>query len=333
MLRWKRILARLRGDFELGILTLFGSAAVLGIFPFAVYRFARGDLWIGLADLAIVLGILAAVSLAWWRGDTRRAGIFMVISNTLGSMAITYAFGHHGLAWVYVVLVTNFFLADRRVALLANVALLAVVWLRPASFISALEHVTFGVTSAMVCLFTYLFAYRTATQRALLERLASQDPLTGAGNRRLLEQELERAVAIRRRHGRPFGLAVLDLDHFKQINDSYGHEAGDRVLADFVALVQLRTRRSDRVFRLGGEEFVLLMSDTDREAMRRALENTLEVVRHELRSPGGPVRVSIGAAELGAEESWPEWLARADAAMYRAKRAGRDRLELDPPDD
>ncbi len=148
-------------------------------------------------------------------------------------------------------------------------------------------------------------AWRTSSQQARLQILASRDPLTNTGNRRLLEVELDEASAERARQ--ECTLAMLDLDHFKQVNDRHGHEAGDRVLVDFSALV-LQTMRTHLV------------------AAQALLAKLQSAVRAQLRCPGGPVSVSIGIAEARAGEDWSRWLARADAALYAAKRDGRDRI-------
>lgn len=326
------MLERLKRDFQLAVLTLFGASAVLGILPFAIYRFVTGEILIGLADLVIVIGISTAVLHAWITGDTRKGGLFMVICNTLGSMLITVLFGHHGLFWVFVVVVTNFFLTARNLALIANVALLLVVWSNPDSYISLHDRVSFVITSTLVTVYTYIFAWVTANQRERLESLASQDPLTGCANRRAMELELERSIAIHRRDRTAYSLAVFDLDHFKSINDRYGHEAGDQVLVDFVELLRGRTRKSDQLFRMGGEEFVLLLRDTDRAQMEVVLHKLHRAVQESLGGIGGPVTVSIGGTQLRSGDGWADWLSRADAAMYRAKNEGRDRVVIEGAD-
>jgi diguanylate cyclase (GGDEF)-like protein len=159
--------------------------------------------------------------------------------------------------------------------------------------------------------------------------LASLDPLTGLRNRRAMEQDLAEAVQRFVREGQRFGLAMLDLDHFKRINDLLGHEAGDNVLVDFAKLLALHTRKADRCYRYGGEEFVLLMPIPDAHALADIDPSLRLRVERELRAGNDAVTVSIGAAALRAGEDWPDWLARADAALYRAKNDGRNRTVLD----
>jgi diguanylate cyclase (GGDEF)-like protein len=318
------IWARLRQDFDLAILVLFGACAVLAVTPFACFRLFSGQYLLGLVDLAIVAAICAAIGHAWRSGNTRRAGLFMAVVINIGCLVVTLMFGRHGLMWVYPVIVISFFLASRTVAVVLSLLLLGACAWDARDYVSTLELVSFVVTTVLVVLYTCLFAWRTSTQQARLQILASRDPLTNTGNRRLLEVELDEASAERAR--RECTLAMLDLDHFKQVNDRHGHEAGDRVLVDFAALVLQTMRRQDRLYRFGGEEFVLLMPGTHIVAAQVLLAKLQSAVRAQLRCPGGPVTVSIGIAEARAGEDWSRWLARADAALYSAKHGGRDRI-------
>jgi diguanylate cyclase (GGDEF)-like protein len=167
---------------------------------------------------------------------------------------------------------------------------------------------------------------------ALREKLRNQalrDELTGLHNRRFLEETLPRLVAHAERRGAPLAVMMLDLDHFKQVNDRYGHAAGDAVLRDVGRLLLARLRRMDLACRYGGEELLVLMPDcTATEALQRARDLCAQIRgMREAGSAGLPqVTVSIGVA------AWPEHgeqigkvIEAADAALYAAKRAGRDR--------
>jgi diguanylate cyclase (GGDEF)-like protein len=160
-----------------------------------------------------------------------------------------------------------------------------------------------------------------------LVRQAIRDPLTGCFSRRSGEELLELQFALARRSGAPFSVAFIDLDRFKQVNDGYGHEAGDALLRQTVDALSGQLRRSDILVRWGGEEFILIMPHTDGRQARVALER-LRAAGLGLRPDGSPQTASIGVAERreeGAEE-WQALAASADARMYRAKQAGRDRI-------
>jgi two-component system, cell cycle response regulator len=172
----------------------------------------------------------------------------------------------------------------------------------------------------------------TARQDALLKtnrRLAAQaltDELTGLANRRHGMHQLEREIALAVRKGHDLGLVRVDVDHFKNINDAHGHQAGDRVLAEVAARLAHAVRGGDELARWGGDEFVAILPDTDRAGVLRAAERLRAGVAD------GPVQVDDAALEVTVSVGWAHWvgdtsgdlLVRADRALYAAKDAGRD---------
>ncbi len=328
------MIKRLRHDFQLSIITLMGVIGVLGISPYAVYRLSQGNLVVGIADCVIVLSTIAAVAYAWYKDDTERAGLCLCGIFSLCATLIAINLGVNGLFWIYPLILFNFFMVTPGKAISASLLVLACLvgysYLVPGSvFDSRYQMLSFVVTNFVAGLLTFIFARRTRTQRDRLQQLATQDPLTGAGNRRAMNDELRIAVSTRYRHGRSFAVLVMDLDHFKQINDRFGHQAGDQVLIDFAELVRGSSRQGDRLFRFGGEEFLLLLPDTDSQGLLAAANHLLTRVRESLQGPGGAVSVSIGGALLNANESWSHWLQRADNSLYQAKREGRDCCIID----
>ncbi len=166
-----------------------------------------------------------------------------------------------------------------------------------------------------------------ALQAALREQ-ATQDALTGLANRRHLNDTLPGLLALALRERAPLAVAVVDLDHFKQINDTHGHPVGDRVLAAFGRLLREQLRASDQAFRYGGEEFCLLMPHTTAAAARGKLEQLLRAWRAEVHEHDGGVLQGLGfsagvADTLGVPPSPQQLLTAADHALLAAKRAGR----------
>ncbi len=160
-------------------------------------------------------------------------------------------------------------------------------------------------------------------------RLAAQalsDELTGLANRRHGAHELERAVSLATRHGHLLALARGDVDHFKAINDTHGHQAGDRVLAEVARRLAGAVRGGDELARWGGDEFVVILPDTDREGALRAAERLRAAVA------AAPVVVNGGAVAVTISVGWAHWsgdtpddlLARADRSLYQAKGTGRN---------
>jgi diguanylate cyclase (GGDEF)-like protein/PAS domain S-box-containing protein len=161
-----------------------------------------------------------------------------------------------------------------------------------------------------------------------LEELAARDPLTGLLNRRSFGERLQQEVSRGRRHDAALSALILDVDHFKRINDSQGHQAGDDVLRQLASIIVQAVRDSDVVARHGGEEFVVLAPETPRAgalAVAERIRRVTALARD--RCWQGSVTLSIGIAELKRPPDTAEsLLARADGAMYQAKRGGRDRI-------
>jgi diguanylate cyclase (GGDEF)-like protein/PAS domain S-box-containing protein len=160
--------------------------------------------------------------------------------------------------------------------------------------------------------------------------LANTDVLTGALSRRNFLDLAETELARAKRYQLPLMLLMLDLDHFKLVNDQHGHAAGDVVLQDFVLAVSGVLRESDLVGRLGGEEFAVLLPNTTADGGNTLAQRIIESVRARAVAVGDAsihYSVSIGASQLTSESTVAELLSLADAALYRAKEGGRDRLE------
>ena len=323
---------RLRTEFQLSVIVLFAAAATIGILPLAIWRFLSGHADVAAVDAGIVAVTCSVAFYAWQTGDTRRAGWFLVLVSSGVAVAMTHILGQPGLYGMFSVLLTSFLLVDRRKAAAIAAAALFVVAVDGRAITSLTELVSFLVNGTLVSLFSYIFAARTESQRHQLESLATHDALTGLHNRRAMESELRIAIETFRRNHVGVGLVMLDLDHFKRINDTFGHDAGDKVLIAFAAILSHATRKVDRVFRYGGEEFVMLFPGVNVTGLRTVTQNLRTRIAAELEGPDGRVTTSLGAALLRPNEEEQEWLARADAALYQAKAAGRDRAIVDERD-
>jgi diguanylate cyclase (GGDEF)-like protein/PAS domain S-box-containing protein len=178
---------------------------------------------------------------------------------------------------------------------------------------------------------------RDVTQRRLLEEellnLSVTDPLTGVYNRRHFQRVLHREMSRSDRYARPFSLIMLDIDHFKEVNDRFGHEAGDRVLNELTAMIRGRIRTSDLLARWGGEEFLILLTDTTLRQAVSLAEDILRQLKAGTFSGVGCVTSSFGIVEHRSGEGMDGLLTRVDNLLYQAKRGGRARIvyEADPP--
>ncbi len=159
-----------------------------------------------------------------------------------------------------------------------------------------------------------------------LEQRATHDALTGAYNRLYAEGQIEKAMVNVRERGQPAVIALVDIDRFKRINDTYGHLAGDLVLKQLVIRIASRIRGGDVLARWGGEEFLLLLPSTDLPGGLTLLESVRQDVKTVPFSQVGEVTISTGVAQYVVDEMLDDWIRRADEALYAAKAAGRDRV-------
>lgn len=202
---------------------------------------------------------------------------------------------------------------------------------------SALQTLTFLATFSVVLISSVGFVFMSRDRADENNRvLAALDPLTGVANRRSLIAALDRDVARAQRMREPMALMMVDIDHFKDVNDQYGHPAGDRVLCSVVNVLRQRVRAQDLVGRYGGEEFMVLLPDTGlvgAEQLARELCKAVEESRcpaDGVPGPGIAVTVSIGVfgGRLESGDSWDMLIAAADRALYQAKNNGRNRVEV-----
>ena len=170
---------------------------------------------------------------------------------------------------------------------------------------------------------------RLKARIARLESLIATDPLTGAWNRahlaRMVDVEINRAL----RTGQPVTLILLDIDHFKRINDAHGHLTGDAVLTEFVARIRKRMRNTDSLFRWGGDEFVVLATHVGYRGGAVLAEDLRRTIASAPFAKGESVTASMGVTEYKEGESAESWFRRTDDALYAAKSAGRNRIRVD----
>ena len=279
-----------------------------------------GSIWWGLLqpDLTMRLGVVSAAMSA-----TLLYGAIVLYANAPPQRAL------HQVVGVSFVVACGI-LSYRAGALLANPSQVTDVF--------SLNHVqvlSYAVGSILPVVATIGFLLMCNDRSAReLERAARVDYLTDCYNRRAIEELGARVMAAARRHGMSLAVLVIDLDHFKQINDELGHAAGDEALVRTVERIRDGLRSEDLLGRLGGEEFVVLMPNTDSTSAVAAAEriredfNALPLVLGEERRP---VTLSIGVAVLApADRLFSQLLQRADRAMYAAKKAGRDLVMADP---
>jgi diguanylate cyclase len=206
-----------------------------------------------------------------------------------------------------------------------------VIW----AYFSALLIVALFVADRVAHLREELTGRTLELERALarVRELAMRDDLTGLYNRRQLMEYLHRQKALADRGSLMFALCYVDLDHFKRVNDYFGHKQGDEVLKAFASIAQKVVREGDFVARIGGEEFVLVLSDAtlaDAVQVSNRLRRQTQLMLIDPKAPDFTVTVSVGVAAYRVRESVEQLMSRADTAMYAAKTQGRNRVVVAP---
>lgn len=307
---------------------LLCAAGTLGVLPFAIMRFLADEWLIGLIDSIVVVSMAALAIFVFRTHKIRAASIYLAVLCTVGALLTVYLKGPMQVFWTYPALMVAFYLIHPREAL--ALVVFAVAALLPPLYM----HMELAQLSAVLVTLlisnsvAYSFATQTLIHQQQLIELAASDPLTGTGNRRGLLLEMERVAALRNRIGTPCSLLIIDLDLFKNINDKHGHGIGDEVLVKVCNRITQRIRQSDSLYRIGGEEFVVIVNN---ENIRDAGALADDLCAHIAEEPCGSninVTISIGVAELVSGESSKEWLARADEALYNAKAKGRNQACL-----
>lgn len=235
---------------------------------------------------------------------------FTIQSNTLGSTYFTFP-----------LMLSAWIVFPKGLALGLNLlaatlaSILATKWLQPPDLFR------YGTSQLFVICVGYVYAAVIERNQDQLAQLANTDPLTKILNRHELHHQLNHALANCRRYGRPSCLIMIDLDHFKRINDTHGHLVGDQVLIEVCNIIKDRIRETDLLFRYGGEEFALLLPNETLAQAQAMAENLRDRIASQTLTEDILVTASLGVAEAHPEDTDQSLLKRADAALYQAKQS------------
>lgn len=308
------------------ILYRIAIASAVLLTPFGILNLFIDRAPLGLAILATV-AVLAIDAQAIRRGRKPPVPFALLLVPTAAAVAILLLLQPaYGVLWTYPVLLFCYFVLTRGLAVLVSLGLLVGTALLVAINVDTATAIRVFASLLLTIVIVNIIL---GVINDLHDRLVAQtvtDPLTGAYNRRHMEASLDEVIERQRRSGAQAALLLIDIDQFKPINDRLGHAAGDGVLRSVVALVGDRVRRLDRVFRIGGDEFLLLLPDTDLTAAQTVAEDLRSRIAAAAMPGAVPVTVSIGVAALQSGQQMDAWMHEADAALYRAKQQGRNRV-------
>ncbi len=319
--------------FRVALIAIVGLLTAIFVTPFAIFRFFAGDYFVAVVDTLIVIVAVATALYARARGATKIPGILVSLFLTAGVAAVTLELGISGALWIFPVLMFTFYLCPPRLALAATVITLAAIALReltaPATvFNSTVQMLGFFSASVTAIVFSALFAHRNLAQHNKMLQWATKDALTGLENRRSLDHEMDVAVAAAHRHSIAYSLLMIDLDNFKSVNDELGHFEADRILQDFAALLRTSTRLEDRVFRYGGDEFVVLLPGTALDGLKSVAANLIAAIDAHYSDRRHRITASMGGATYSEGQDVDDWRRNADHCLYEAKELGGRRAMI-----
>ena len=315
---------RKRTTEEYIILSISGASA-LCIAPFFFIRVFYAEWSIALLDLFAVVSTSILFFYVYLTGKIHFARwllTLLLVGTVVGTISLK---GAQQIVWLYPAIIGVFFLLKPKQSLIIATTMVGFLGVYLSDLLDYILLVQYVFSTLITLLFSYAFADRMLSQRTLLKELSVKDPLTGAGNRRAMEEKLLEIVEhCRSVRTQKSSLILIDLDEFKKINDQYGHSAGDNILRDFVDVVSQKLTKDDHLYRFGGEEFVVISHKRNQENSSTLAEQLRESIDEHSFDQNLHVTISLGIAEYIPDETGFEWLGRADRAMYRAKDAGRN---------
>jgi diguanylate cyclase (GGDEF)-like protein len=306
------------------IMLSMGAVTVLLLFPFTVNNLLQGR-----PLMAAILALIQIVTLlnTWALRQGRPAPIpytLLLLPFIVGITAGTVVQGVPGILWSYPLIVYCHFVLSRRTAIVCSLVFLVYVTLLAAYAIAPpLALRLFGTLLVSIIMINIVLNVISDLHRTLANQ-ALTDPLTGVFNRRFMQEMLDGLVTRSARRPMTASVLMFDIDHFKRVNDELGHARGDEALCEVVRRVSARMRAQDRLFRWGGEEFLLLLEDAGVDGARQVAEEMRTAVEQAEILADRQVTISIGVAQYRAGQSADAWVQAADEALYRAKAAGRN---------
>lgn len=302
------------------------TTIVLGPFVFMALYQARWLMGIT-ASLILISQIVDSI----YMKHGRNPPIPLVVVFLPMILAVAVSIPERGvlaLFWAYPAVVMAYFILEKRVANFVTAAMLVVVVPSSSFWLGWDVSLRFFVTLLLTSAFGNTFSNSIQRVQHRLHELATIDPLTGALNRRAMETRLEELIQQVPVGKQTASMLMIDVDYFKAINDKHGHDVGDQVLQQLVTFLEDTLRNGDDIYRLGGEEFVVLLPRASQDTAMKLAEKLRQSISEAPGLASNPITVSIGVSETGVNDTSADWLKRCDEALYQAKAEGRNRVIL-----
>ncbi len=307
------------------MLLVLALGSALGILPFTIYRFVQQDWYVAILDSIVVIGMSALFLYVYKTDDVKRASLVLILIALVANVSSFYLKGINQINWTYPAMLAAYYVMSPKKGMIVNFVMLS--FYLPKLFV-LLDFVSFAtviITIFITNILAYVFSSGLKNQEIILKKLASEDYLTSTGNRRSLDAAMNKLYKTLKNHDKIASIILLDLDHFKQVNDTYGHIKGDDVLVRLSELLMNFFNGKDEIFRYGGEEFLVICRNISKVKAYKLSEAFRVIVKNNIVIDKKQQTISLGVCEYIKEESIDEWIHRVDMALYQAKKQGRDR--------
>ena len=310
------------------VIKYFSLIVLVVIAPFALNDIFNGRYAVAMADIVVMIFVSLDFISVKNRGRILIPRTFLMGMIGVILWYLVYQQGILAIYWSYTYILCLYFVLRHHRALIINIVFL--LGITPLAIMAVGPEETYRIfaTMALSGFVAYIFSLIVETQKIYLEQQAITDVLTGVYNRRHLQMRMKELVTERSRHGQQLTQILIDIDNFKNINDNFGHEYGDRVLNNTIQTIRSRIRLTDQVFRQGGDEFVILLPGTGAEEAEKIAQDIRLLIAESDANEHGAVTISCGVSEHGIDEPQKSWIQRSDEALYKAKNSGRNQVRM-----
>ena len=328
-----------QGDYRAKATRGVALAAVMLLLPFTFYALLREVYVVALGGTYITTVLIISSQLVARGRDHEPMTLYALVPGGILFMSLAFLVdANMASIWCFPSILACYCMLGLRKAIIANLLILAfaipMMWTNLDIVVSA------RITASLVAisLFASILVREIDAQQRKFRYQLNHDPLTGLLNRMSLKSRLQESIDAYQNRLTPATLLAVDLDHFKNVNDRYGHDTGDQVLCEVARLLKQHTGDTGAVFRLGGEEFLILLVGSDAIGARERAELLRVQVAEAVILQGHQITTSIGLATLLADDDRERWTRRSDNRLYAAKRGGRNRVvseggvDLEHPD-
>jgi diguanylate cyclase (GGDEF)-like protein len=308
--------------------TLGVALVALGLLlPISIWDFVADRTAIGIGSICIVLFLLVNASLVIVGRCHQKLTLYGLVPAGMTFMiGVFQDDAFIGSLWCYPSIVACYCMLSAKRATIANITILTISIPMILTTLPPVYAYRVCATLLAISLFANILVRVIDKQQHRLHELLIHDSLTGLLNRFTLGTTLCSAIERCKSQGTRSSILAIDIDHFKSINDRYGHDVGDQVLHDVSQLFLRNLRESDAAFRSGGEEFLILLHDSDLREAKNIAQRLRHVIELAPIVPNQSLTVSIGIARCESSEDWTSWMKRADESLYEAKNQGRNRV-------